>query len=42
LLAPEFHRDVLPVFERRCLQCHRAGEAAPMLLDSYQSARPWA
>jgi hypothetical protein len=42
LLAPEFHRDVLPVFERRCVQCHRAGESAPMSLDSYRNARPWA
>jgi hypothetical protein len=42
LVAPQFYHDVLPVLERRCLQCHRAGEAAPMRLDSYESARPWA
>jgi len=42
LFAPEFHRDVMPIFERQCVQCHRTGEAAPMRLDTYRAARPWA
>ena len=40
--TPTFYKDVLPVLERNCQSCHRAGEAAPMPLVSYQDARPWA
>jgi hypothetical protein len=39
---PTFYKDVLPVLERNCQSCHRAGEAAPMPLVTYQDARPWA
>ena len=37
-----FYKDVLPVFQRNCQNCHRPGEAAPMSLLTYESARPWA
>jgi hypothetical protein len=37
-----FHKDVLPVLQKRCQQCHRPGEAAPMSLLTYKDARPWA
>ena len=37
-----FHRDVLPVLQKRCQQCHRPGEAAPMSLLTYEETRPWA
>ena len=37
-----FHKDVLPVLQKRCQECHRAGEAAPMPLITYTDARPWA
>lgn len=37
-----FSRDVAPVLQRSCQGCHRAGEAAPMPLITYQQARPWA
>ena len=40
--APTFYKDVLPVLQRNCQSCHRAGEAAPMALLTYQDARPWA
>jgi hypothetical protein len=39
---PTFHRDVLPILQKRCQECHRAGEAAPMPLMTYEQARPWA
>jgi hypothetical protein len=39
---PTFYKDVLPVLERNCQSCHRAGDAAPMALVTYQDARPWA
>lgn len=34
--APTFYKDVLPVLQRNCQSCHRAGEAAPMTLLTYQ------
>ncbi|MFM2124947.1 MAG: hypothetical protein RL328_1398, partial [Acidobacteriota bacterium] len=37
-----FYRDVLPILQNRCQECHRAGEMAPMPLTTYQEARPWA
>ncbi len=37
-----FHRDVEPILQRNCQSCHRPGQAAPMSLLTYQSARPWA
>jgi hypothetical protein len=37
-----FHRDVVPILERRCQECHRAGQMAPMALTTYEETRPWA
>ncbi|MFP6598485.1 MAG: hypothetical protein VCC01_13585, partial [Candidatus Hydrogenedentota bacterium] len=43
-----FSKDVLPIFQENCQECHRAsglnlsGMVAPMSLTSYQEARPWA
>ena len=37
-----FTRDVAPIFFRRCAECHRPGESAPMSLLTYKDARPWA
>ncbi len=37
-----FHKDVLPVLQKRCQTCHRPGEAAPMSFLSYGETRPWA
>ena len=37
-----FHRDVLPILQNRCQECHRSGEMAPMALTTYDEARPWA
>jgi hypothetical protein len=37
-----FNKQVLPILQKRCQDCHRPGEAAPMSLLTYQSARPWA
>ena len=40
--AVTFNKDVAPIFFKRCVECHRAGEIAPMSLMSYKEARPWA
>ena len=37
-----FSKDVLPVLQRHCQECHRPGEAAPFSLLTYEEARPWA
>jgi hypothetical protein len=37
-----FTRDVFPILQARCVECHRPGEMAPMSLQSYQEVRPWA
>jgi hypothetical protein len=39
---PTFYRDVLPILQTRCQECHRPGEAGPMPLLTYSQARPWA
>jgi len=42
LLVPTFYKDVLPILQQRCQSCHRAGEMAPMPLETYQQVRPFA
>ena len=40
--AVTFTKDVAPILYKSCVECHRAGEIAPMSLMSYQEVRPWA
>lgn len=40
--APTFYKDVAPVLQKHCQECHRAGEVAPMSLITYEETRPWA
>ena len=37
-----FTKDVAPIFQKSCQNCHRAGSIAPMSLLTYEDARPWA
>lgn len=37
-----FNRDVLPILQHKCQECHRPGEVAPMSFLTYRDARPWA
>ncbi len=37
-----FAKDIAPILQRSCQQCHRPGSVAPMSLLTYQDARPWA
>ncbi|MEO8026846.1 MAG: thiol-disulfide isomerase [Bryobacteraceae bacterium] len=39
---PTFSKDVAPILQKRCQQCHRPGEVAPMPFLTYQQTRPWA
>ncbi len=40
--TPTFNKDVLPILQKHCQECHRPGEMAPMSLLGYTEARPWA
>src|SRR6266481_3319823 len=37
-----FAKDVAPILQRSCQNCHRPGNIGPMSLLTYQDARPWA
>ncbi len=37
-----FSKDVAPIFNAKCAECHRAGEVAPFSTLSYKEVRPWA
>ena len=37
-----FARDIAPIFQEKCQDCHRKGTAAPMALVTYEETRPWA
>lgn len=40
--AATFTKDVLPILQRACQNCHRPGTGAPMSLLTYDEVRPWA
>jgi hypothetical protein len=40
--GPTFHKDVEPILQEHCQECHRPGEIGPMPLLTYEQARPWA
>jgi hypothetical protein len=37
-----FNKDIAPILQTSCQNCHRPGSIAPMSLLSYKEARPWA
>jgi hypothetical protein len=37
-----FSKDVAPILQAKCQECHQPGSIAPMSLITYQEARPWA
>jgi len=37
-----FTKDIAPIVQRSCENCHRKGGVAPMSLSTYAEARPWA
>jgi len=40
--TPTFTRDILPILQKSCQDCHHAGTSAPMSLMTYAEVRPWA
>src|SRR6266568_2393891 len=39
---PTFAKDIAPILQEKCQDCHRKGSMAPMSLVSYEETRPWA
>lgn len=37
-----FSKDIAPIFQEKCQDCHHKGTAAPMSLVTYDESRPWA
>ena len=37
-----FTKDIAPILQKRCEECHRDGGVAPMALVTYEQTRPWA
>ncbi len=37
-----FAKHIAPILQRSCENCHRSGGVAPMALQTYEQARPWA
>jgi mono/diheme cytochrome c family protein len=37
-----YAKDIAPVFQRSCQQCHQPDSVGPMSLVTYQQVRPWA
>jgi hypothetical protein len=40
--VPTFTKDVAAIFQAKCESCHRPDSIAPMSLQTYEEARPWA
>jgi len=40
--TPTFTKDIAPILQDKCQDCHRQGAMAPMALISYEEVRPWA
>src|SRR5438309_586414 len=37
-----FAKDVAPILQEKCQECHRKNSMAPMSLVTYEETRPWA
>ena len=40
--APTFSKDVAPILQNKCQECHQPNSIAPMSLITFAEARPWA
>jgi hypothetical protein len=39
---PTYTKDIAPIFQAKCTQCHHPGTGAPMSLTTFDEVRPWA
>ena len=40
--APTFHRDIVPLLQTHCMECHRAGEIGPFDVSTLDEVAGWA
>lgn len=40
--APTFSKEIAPILQKRCAECHHQGGMAPMPLVTFEETRPWA
>lgn len=40
--VPTYSKDIAPILNKNCVECHRAGEVAPFSLIGYENAKKWA
>jgi hypothetical protein len=40
--TPTFSKDVAPIFQKKCQDCHQPNSIAPMSLVTFAESRPWA
>jgi hypothetical protein len=40
--APTFSKDIAPILQNKCQECHQPNSIAPMSLITYAESRPWA
>lgn len=40
--TPTFSKEVSPILQKHCQDCHRPGRVGPMPLLTFEQARPWA
>jgi mono/diheme cytochrome c family protein len=40
--GPTFHKDVVPILQQNCQECHRPNAIAPMSFMTYRDTRPYA
>ena len=40
--GPTFTKDVAPILQKNCQNCHQSGAIGPMSLATYEEVRPWA
>jgi hypothetical protein len=40
--TPTFYRDVLPILQKHCQDCHHSSGMAPMTFESYEQTKPFA
>ncbi|MGH6693330.1 MAG: c-type cytochrome, partial [Gammaproteobacteria bacterium] len=40
--AVTFAKDIAPIFQKNCQNCHQSGAIGPMSLTTFEEVRPWA
>lgn len=41
-IPPTYAKDIAPIFQAKCQDCHHSGGSGPMSLVNYNEVRPWA